>query len=75
MIVAFMNALDGENRNGRTIPITMSDPRQRPVPPPREPLLHRRAPPAQPRAQLAHPASLVSSPSRPRGRRTMMAIR
>src|ERR1017187_7291296 len=26
MIVAFMNALDEENRNGRTIPITMSNP-------------------------------------------------
>ena len=25
MIVAFMNALDGENRNGRTIPITKSN--------------------------------------------------
>ena len=26
MIVAFMNPLDGENRNGRMIPITISNP-------------------------------------------------
>ena len=74
MIVAFMNPLVGAKKNGSTIPTAMTA-RQRAVPPLREPLRRGVAPPAEPRAPFAHPASLVSSPSSPRGRRIMMAIR
>ena len=77
MIVAFMKPLSGGKKNGSTIPITMS---ARPAPgsttAAAAAAAASRAPLAQLRAQsLAHPASLVSSPSSPRGRRTMIAIR
>ena len=49
--------------------------RQRAVPPAGEPLHHCRLQLPQPRHECAHPASLVSSPSSPRGRRTMITIR
>ena len=75
MIVAFMNALDEENRNGSTIPITMSNPTSARLHHGGSRFCDRFAPLPQLRAQLAHPASLVSSPSRPRGRRTKIAIR
>ncbi len=75
MMVAFMKPLSDGKKNGSTIPITMSAPasarfHQRGKP------RRRGCPPlSQPPPEPAHPASLVSSPSSPRGRRTMITIR
>ena len=75
MIVAFMNPLVGGKKNGSTIPMAMNTPASA--------RFHHGGSRScaasrhwrEARAPLAHPASLVSSPSRPRGRRIMMAIR
>ena len=76
MIVAFMKPAEGGKKNGRMIPITMTSPasarfhhdgsRLAPAP------CHPRS---RARSSVRHPASLVSSPSSPRGRRIIIAIR
>ena len=71
LTVASRKPLAGVKKIGSRIPITISTARQRP----REPRRQRVAPFLHLGAQFAHPASRVSSPIRPRGRRIMIAIR
>ena len=76
MIVAFMKPLDGGKKNGRMIPITMNSPASARFHHDGSRFARGPLPPPQPGANsVRHPASLVSSPSSPRGRRTMIAIR
>ena len=76
MIVAFMKPLVGAKKNGRTIADDDQDAGDRhAASTDGQPLARRRRATRAAARELAHPASLVSSPSSPRGRRTMIRIR